>query len=312
MAKTQPNDPKDTRNPNVGTNLGTHATGDAQGHPAPGTPGAESHQPAPVQGPRSANDPDAPRPPSPPAMGAPGGAGTAQPGEVVSPSPAVHDPDTSFHDRAREQQDENARRQREAVVRGLAPVAVLAPGAAHTFGAVVGGEERAAPVGEPEIVPEASGRTDLPPSALNLLYSVCERFGVNPTWDADPRELADWRWNPANRRAGKKESVTIVTAGGMKITEFEDGTHDEETQERLRHIFQSYTFNAVKERVQLPLPDSLVLPVSNVDGQVRTAAHVVRASWRRSAAAGVNPQDAAKDEANRKAAALRGDRSARV
>ena len=308
MAKTQPNERE--------TKEQRDKPAESQGAVPPGTPGAVVQQPA--EGARTAGEPDLPRPPRPIAMGAPGGEGTAQPGEVVPPDATSGPRDTGFRDLAKERQEADAQRQREAIERGLAPVAVLAPGAAA--GAAAGlasgqvplrsgheplADDRAAAVGDPEIVPEESGQ-QVPASGLELLYATCEKYGVNPTWDVQPRELASWRYHGANRRAGTPEAVTIVTAGGVKLKEYADPNFpkDEDTEERLRGIFKSYTFNPNKERVLLPLPDDLTLPAESVDGQVRSTTHVVRAGWRRGAraeAVSSDPQQALRDEANRRA-----------
>lgn len=124
-----------------------------------------------------------------------------------------------------------------------------------------------------DVMPESSGRRDA--AALALLFDACERFNVNPGMQVRPRELAGWRYYPADRVEGVPAAVVIVTAGGLKLKYFDgDVVKDADTEERLRATFRAFTIDPkTKERVPGPLPADLSLPAEAVLGQPASTAH---------------------------------------
>lgn len=134
---------------------------------------------------------------------------------------------------------------------------------------------------EPELMPEAGGRTDA--ASIDLLMDACERFGVNPEADARPRELASWRFYPGDRLEGRPAAVVIVTQGGLKLKHWADPNQpmDQDTEDKLRTIFRAFTISPTKEVIPTALPSSLVLPVEAVTGQVLAKGHVHRGGYLR-------------------------------
>lgn len=130
-----------------------------------------------------------------------------------------------------------------------------------------------APLAADDVMPEATGRRD--DAALALLFDACERFNVNPSLSLRPRELAGWRYYPADVVDQVVAAVVLVTAGGLKLKYFEgNAQQDAETEERLRATFRAYTLDPkTKERVPAPLPADLSLPSEAVLGVSATTAH---------------------------------------
>jgi hypothetical protein len=129
------------------------------------------------------------------------------------------------------------------------------------------------PVSVAELMPEAHGRKDA--AAIDLLFDACEKFNVNPSAQIRPRELASWRYYPAQALEDVPAAVVLVTAGGTKLKYFEaDALKDPDTEERLRAIFRAWSIDPkTKERVPAPLPPDQTLPAEAVIGQVVAQAH---------------------------------------
>src|SRR5688572_30492983 len=58
-----------------------------------------------------------------------------------------------------------------------------------------------------KLVPMDNGATEASEEAKALLIDACNRFGVDPTEQADRRELASWKFYRANRRDRVPASV---------------------------------------------------------------------------------------------------------
>lgn len=124
-----------------------------------------------------------------------------------------------------------------------------------------------------EVMPEAHGRRD--GVALALLFDACERFNINPSATVRPRELASWRYYPADVLEQRPAAVVVVTAGGLKLKYFAgDVEQDPDTEERLRAIFRAWKVDPVtKQEVTVPLPTDLSLPAECVLGLTTATAH---------------------------------------
>lgn len=151
-----------------------------------------------------------------------------------------------------------------------------------------------------EIVPEAGQRRDA--NSVALLMETCERFNVDPRAKKQPVELLAWRFIPGNPLSHPPipDSVSIVTAGGVKLRHYEDPAFpmDPDTEERLAKIFNAYHADPkTKDVTRLPLPDNLALPVSAVTGEVVQQQHIMPGGYLRSQ----QPKDqaAAKRQADR-------------
>lgn len=133
----------------------------------------------------------------------------------------------------------------------------------------------------PAYVVEASGNKSA--RALAILLDACELFGVNPEQDQRPVELLSWRYRPGDPREQLPESVTLVTAGGVKIVHYADPAYpmDPDTTERLRAVFGAYRKDKDGTRVPLPLPTDLTLPEGAVTGLVQSDEHVYRRGYLR-------------------------------
>lgn len=151
-----------------------------------------------------------------------------------------------------------------------------------------------------EIPDDARGRTSA--EAKRLLVYACNLFGVNPSVNAKPRELMNWRWVSGEGEA--PDAVVLVTGGGLKLKCFEDPDWpmDRETEDRIRKAMNLFRVNKEKtEVVPLPLPADLTLPRHCVDGMApgQKRDHVYKRGYVKSG----GRIEAARREAARKAAA---------
>jgi hypothetical protein len=123
-----------------------------------------------------------------------------------------------------------------------------------------------------DLMPEALGlRSD---TSLNLLLDACKRFNVDPRMDTRPRELDAWRFYPGSRKDGRLDAVSLVTAGGLKLTMFSDGSLDADTEERLRALFRAFRTNPVTKQIEsTPLPEDQGLPEAAVIGAITATSH---------------------------------------
>lgn len=130
-------------------------------------------------------------------------------------------------------------------------------------------------------VPDAGGNRGR--TALDLLLDACELYGVNPEQDQRPVELLSWRYRDGDPREQLPASVTLVTAGGLKIVHYADPAYpvDPETTERLRNVFGAWRKDKDGTRVPLPLPTDLTLPEGAVTGLAKTEDHVYRRGYLR-------------------------------
>lgn len=119
------------------------------------------------------------------------------------------------------------------------------------------------------------------PVKRRLLAEACLIFGIDPDPRKKPLELAGFRFD-AGEPDGPNPvpaSVSVVTSGGLKIRY----PMDSDTETRLRLAFGAFVVEKGSgERKELPLPDDLTLPRSNVDGVVRTNEHQYRPGYLRS------------------------------
>jgi hypothetical protein len=176
-----------------------------------------------------------------------------------------------------------------------APAAAAPP--ATTSRARRGAASSAAPRRNRSQVPEPPAAQPAPPPVVHddyelpkewqglpeapLLLEACNVFGIDPdqtlpifnparhrpTASTRFRELLAQKFNPGDRNAGVEPSITLVTAGGVKIGYFADGTVDPDTETRLRQIFKAYHRDKkTGEVTPRPLPDDLTLPATAVLG----------------------------------------------
>jgi hypothetical protein len=134
------------------------------------------------------------------------------------------------------------------------------------------------------LVPCDNGAVDPSPDQKELLLDACRRFNVDPTVERTPRELLKWRCEPANRLTRVPASVTIVTAGGVKLKHYDDPDYpmDQDTEETLARIFSAFAKDPkTKELIRLPLPEDLALPITAVTGYPQTADHQYRRGYLR-------------------------------
>lgn len=131
-------------------------------------------------------------------------------------------------------------------------------------------------------IAEASGSKS--PMALAMLLDACERFGVNPEQDHRPMELLSWKFRPANPVEQIPASVTLVTAGGVKLVHYAEASYpmDPDTEDRLRNVFNCWRKDKDGTKVPTPLPEDLTLPEGAVTGLVATDDHVYRQGYLRS------------------------------
>jgi hypothetical protein len=132
------------------------------------------------------------------------------------------------------------------------------------------------------LVPCNNGLTEASDRAIQLLLEACEKFGVNPTMEQRPRELASWNFYPASQVDGVPAAVVIVTKGGVKLKHYADPSYpmDRDTQETLVRIFRAFVKDPVtKELVEGPLPTDLALPFTAVTGTVQAETHRYRRGY---------------------------------
>lgn len=131
---------------------------------------------------------------------------------------------------------------------------------------------------------------------VELLMLVCDLFGVDPnpslpvfqagkhvaTATTKFRELMSWKFTPGDPMAGVADKVTIVTAGGRKLTVDSNGQFDSDTENVLRQAFQAFRVNpATNEKEPIALPRDLTLPVEAVLGVVMSDRHQYRRGYLR-------------------------------
>jgi len=177
--------------------------------------------------------------------------------------------------------------------------------AAATAAQVEGEDEDQAPA-KATLVPMDNGKTECPAGAKELLLEACERFGVDPTVERIPSELASWNYYRGDRRSGVPASVVIVTAGGVKLRHYSDPDYvapnctdaamDQDTEETLARLFGAYRKDAQKNLVRVPLPEDLALPGPAVTGFPNTEDHRYRRGYL---------AEGGKGEADRRDAALK-------
>lgn len=133
---------------------------------------------------------------------------------------------------------------------------------------------------------------------LHLLMRACNLLGIDP----DPtlpvfnpkrhkpeagaafRELMDWRFYRGDRSAGDPDYVTLVTAGGLKITHRDDMAQpwDDETDHRLALAFNAFRINReTKLPERIALPADLTLPANAVLGFSDETRHQYRRGYLR-------------------------------
>lgn len=136
----------------------------------------------------------------------------------------------------------------------------------------------------PKIAYVAEARGNTSKVALDLLLDACELFGVNPERDQRPVELLSWRYREESQVEQVPASVTLVTAGGLKVVHYADPAYpmDPDTTERLRNVFNAWKKDKDGTKVPLPLPTDLTLPETAVTGLVQAEGHVYRQGYLRS------------------------------
>jgi hypothetical protein len=124
---------------------------------------------------------------------------------------------------------------------------------------------------------EADTKRHISPEERRLLAEACYVFGINPDPTLKPRELASYRYDAGDPNAATPVPayVSIGTSGGLKIRY----PMDEDTETRLRIVYNAFRVNKAGEREVLPLPADLTLPRSNVDGLVRSGEHQYRTGY---------------------------------
>lgn len=158
------------------------------------------------------------------------------------------------------------------------------------------------------LVPMDNGQTEASPAAKELLLDACERFGIDPTEQSQPRELLNWKYLHEDRRQRIPAAVVLVTGGGVKLHIFADPDYmapgctqpgmNQDTEETLARIFQAFKKDPkTKEVTRIPLPEDMALPEPAVTGHATTTAHRYRRGYLR---------EGGKEEANRRDAAAKG------
>jgi hypothetical protein len=124
---------------------------------------------------------------------------------------------------------------------------------------------------------EADTRRKISPEERRLLAEACYVFGIDPDPTLKPRELASYRYDAGDPNAATPipAYVSLGTSGGLKIRY----PMDEDTETRLRVVYNAFRVNKAGEREVLPLPADLTLPRSNVDGIVRSSEHQYRTGY---------------------------------
>lgn len=150
--------------------------------------------------------------------------------------------------------------------------------------------------------PQDQGGFPIPPAlagqpGVDLLMDACEVFGINPDPTLppyDPKrhgaakaqflELVGWKYYPALPGEPLPNRVVLVTAGGQKLTWFDDPDYplDPATELALRNLFHAWTIDpTTKDQVPLPLPADLTLPRQAVDGRPKAGDHVYQKGYLR-------------------------------
>lgn len=110
---------------------------------------------------------------------------------------------------------------------------------------------------------------------VDLLMEACSLYGINPDKDAPEVHLLNWRFKAGDRRRRVPDRIVLVTAGGLKIAH----PADDDTVERLRHVFRCFKENKAKDGSVsieiLDLPEDLTLPTVHLNGQVPGSGHHV-------------------------------------
>lgn len=156
-----------------------------------------------------------------------------------------------------------------------------------------------APHGSDSVLNVTAGDYEVPEAfahrpGVDLLMKVCTLFGVDPnprlpvfvagkhtpTATTRFRELMNWSYTPGDEYAGVPDKVTIVTAGGRKLTVDGNGEFDSDTDAMLHQAFNAYRVNpTTNEREESPLPYDLTLPQQAVIGIVTSDRHRYRRGY---------------------------------
>lgn len=117
--------------------------------------------------------------------------------------------------------------------------------------------------------------------AAGLLMEACRVFGINPDPDAvvhypnrqKSPEVASWKFYPSPDTVIEPDAVVLVTAGGVKLKYYTDGTVDQATEDTLARVFNAFRRDAQGNVIRIPLPDDLSLPTTAVTGLGGTTDH---------------------------------------
>lgn len=112
-----------------------------------------------------------------------------------------------------------------------------------------------------------------------LLAEACYVFGIDPNPALKPRELMAFRVDEGEPDGVPPvpPSVVLVTAGGLKLRY----PLDDDSENRLRVVYNAYKVDKDGNRVVLPLPQDLTLPRESIDGVVRSKDHQYRTGYLR-------------------------------
>jgi hypothetical protein len=137
-----------------------------------------------------------------------------------------------------------------------------------------------------------NGQTEATGAMRELLLDACDRFGVDPTEESNPRELINWKYYHEDVRNRVPASVVLVTAGGVKVRHYADPDYlapgctelamDQDTEEILARIFGAFTKDPqTKEIRRTALPKDLALPPQAVTGLSQAKDHQYRRGYLR-------------------------------
>lgn len=155
---------------------------------------------------------------------------------------------------------------------------------------------------KPKVPADSNGNCS--DEAVDLLLEACDLFGINPDPETRPIEMLSWRYYAGDRRTDTPAKVVVVTAGGQKLSIWEDPDVplEPETEETLRNIFNAWRVDPVtKLKVPAEMPNDLTLPRAAVTGLSDSQAHVYRGGYLR----GGGKREAAKRDAERRGDGVR-------